>query len=122
MKQVTVNLPDLPEGYDYTGEHRHPKYGELYLAGGRVLKQSLFGKGAPSFIVEEVDERWRASYGSVYYTVMQEDLSMFVVESEVDSRAPYDDDLHAAGNYFETREKANKAIAAMEKLLLNSHK
>lgn len=37
MVRVMLDLPGLPEGYEYTGEFRVPKRDELYAVDGTVL-------------------------------------------------------------------------------------
>ena len=31
MQEVTIRLPKLPKGFEYTGEYRQVKYGDMYL-------------------------------------------------------------------------------------------
>lgn len=38
MPKIELTLPELPEGYEYTGEYRHAQKDELYLDGETVIK------------------------------------------------------------------------------------
>lgn len=39
MPKITMDMPDLPDGWEYTGEWRHPKEGERYMFTDDVLGQ-----------------------------------------------------------------------------------
>lgn len=104
-----------PKGYKFTGEHRVPEEGELYLSANKqVLKMLL--SGPSSSVQAPILERGvtRAEIYTQYYYITVD----MVVQPTGDSRDPIDDALYEAGNYFLTRLQAEEALAKIKNILL----
>lgn len=59
--------------------------------------------------------RWRAKRRDHYYTI---DSTMLIIESTEDGDK-YDDGRYKSGNYFRTKEEAEKAVKKIKKILLS---
>ena len=109
MPSILMELPELPQGFKYTGKYRTPKVGEYYLAltNGTVFTCLTPGDNGPAFIVEKA--RWRAGVRDTYL-YLNERLE---VREDIDNQCPAASARYALGNYFRTRQEA---IAMADKL------
>lgn len=116
--KVEMNLPDLPNGYEYTGEYRFVQKGELYhncVANGVVEWNTSQTSTLMYCIVKE--KRWRAAEGCDYYTM---DSTFDVFDCSEDGHA-MDDDRYQTGNYFQTKKQAEEASVKIKQLLEELH-
>lgn len=65
------------------------------------------------------DMRWRAGIGKVYYYIMYGDYDS-VIASTYDMRICQDERRYNIGNYFKTREAADKVAEQIREILKNS--
>lgn len=65
------------------------------------------------------DVRWRAGIGRVYYYIMYGDYDS-VIASTYDMRIRQDERRYNIGNYFKTREAAEKVAEQIREILKNS--
>jgi hypothetical protein len=113
MPSIKVNLPEPPEGWEYTGEYRRPAKGEGWLGiHGNSFDTS--GGVAPLgcfFILKPV--KWRAEQGEMFYLV----TNRMTVTSTTDIRTKSDNVQYESGNYFRTEKEAENAASAIKELL-----
>lgn len=62
--------------------------------------------------------RWRANRTETYYRIVE--ATEPVIAKSFESRCMTDDQLHASGNYFRTREAAKKVADQIKEILKNS--
>lgn len=62
-----------------------------------------------------VEKRWRAEKGDKYYFISG---SSFYIEDDYDMRDNIDDERYEIGNYFKTKELAEKKVKEIKELLL----
>ncbi len=83
------------------------------------LEDALAGKGlfwnAKEKRIEK--KRWRAELGDIYYTI----YSDFTLNQIRDSQWGIDDERYNIGNYFRSKEQAEKAVAAIKETLKKFH-
>ena len=60
--------------------------------------------------------RWRAPYGGYYYYI----CSDFTIDHQSDVSHHFDDERYSAGNYFRTREAAERVAAQIREIFKNS--
>lgn len=96
--------PEPPEGYDYTGEIRRPRTGELYFYHFIEVRKSVGATCPPSPILRK--KRWRAKHGERYFT-LNGDGEKFI---NIDRRDRHDDKRWLIGNYFKTNKQADDAM------------
>lgn len=121
MTEVKMLMPELPEGYEYTGEYRTVMAGEDYLpvqtVEGYPTVCTWGNSGAHSYdsyaVVRKV--RWRAKQGENYWFI----TDVMGVLRDVDCRSIKSNGLYSTHNYFETCEEANAASKAILDLLKN---
>jgi len=114
--QLTINdMPEPPEGYEYTGEYRKPREGEYALHNTIVLKCDNDEYNHFHFILRK--KRWRASKGSKYFNV--ECYGKACHDTDMQT---YGDDLrYEIGNYFKTEAEAQKAADKLKEFLMQFH-
>lgn len=116
--KVEMSLPDLPDGYEYTGEYRNVTEGEYFLP-HLTKKVKLWDDTGYSMaqycIIRE--KRWRAAEGCDYYTM---DSTFVVFDCSEDGHA-MDDDRYQTGNYFQTKKQAEEASTKIKQLLEELH-
>ena len=96
--KLEIEVPEPPEGYEYTGEYRRSSEGELFLDDGMVLAgQSV----APWLILRK--KRWRANNELRYYCYVENNGDIFTIEDYQDY---LDNSRYEKGNYFRTKEEA----------------
>lgn len=71
-----------------------------------VIEDSLFGRYVKSTAKEIQPVKWRAKEGDTYYMIS---ASLFVLET-TDDRDSIDHDVYNSGNYFKTKEEAEKVL------------
>ena len=71
-----------------------------------VVEDSLFGRYVKSTAKEIQPVKWRAKEGGTYYMIS---ASLFVLET-TDDRDGIDHDVYNSGNYFRTKEEAEKVL------------
>lgn len=111
--KVMVEMPALPEGWEYTGEFRLPLKGEIYFYpyGGTIQRAGHDFTEQRQYIVRKA--KWKPADGEKFYYV----TAMMDV-----SRATYctinaADLAESAGNCFKTREEAEVAASKFKKIL-----
>ena len=65
--KVTLDMPDLPEGYRYTGQYRELDEGDLCFDSGKIWECDDTDPTIPYPIV--VKTRWRANFGGTFYFI-----------------------------------------------------
>ena len=117
--KVEIELPELPDGWEYTGEYRVPKTGENVLnADGEasIMEARLLLCGGKAYPILK-RKRWRAERGGTYCRIS----NTLRVEMLADLRSGYDDVRWSAGNYFKTEAEAMDAAEKVKALLLSLH-
>lgn len=111
--KVMMELPALPEGWEYTGECRHPLKGEhyFYTSGTTIQCAGHDFTEQRQCIVRKV--KWKPADGEKFYYV----TAMMDV-----SRATYctinaADLAESAGNCFKTQEEAEVVASKFKKIL-----
>lgn len=116
--KVEMNLPDLPNGYEYTGEYRNVTEGEYFLP-HLTKKVKLWDDTGYSMaqycIIRE--KRWRAEKGETYYALTTD----YIVFECTDVRSDLDNDFYQAGNYFQSEKQAEEASIKIKQLLKELH-
>jgi len=109
--KVEIEL-DLPDGWDVVG-YREPVEGEYYLVHNTVEQadEDQIGK---AFILRKA--RWRAELFSAYYQVLMSDSSDAEVAKYVEENRGFDENAWNFGNYFKTKEEAQKVCDAVNAL------
>lgn len=113
MAKVEFEVPEPPEGYEYTGEIRRPLEGELYFHLFANFNKSEGNYMWPAPILRK--KRWRAECGEKYIRITScgEKSTIF------DHRDKYDDRMWLIGNYFKTEEQADDAMIEILKFWEN---
>ena len=95
--KLEIEVPEPPEGYEYTGEYRSSREGELFLSDRMVLA----GRSASPWLILR-KKRWRANNGLHYcYVGTNGDICT------TDEYQGYiDNSRYRTGNYFRTKEEA----------------
>lgn len=115
---VTINLHKLPEGWEYTGEYRVPKYGEYYypylddvqlvaLVADNIAKN-------PKHLVRK--KRWRADFSEPFYSITECNGKFHVVVA-YDHRTPCQNHAWENGNYFRTEAEALEVVDKFHNIL-----
>lgn len=111
--KVMMELPALPEGWEYTGEFRLPLHGERYFCihSSKIELAGLYLPEHRQYIVRKA--KWKPANGEKFYYV----TAMMDV-----SRATYcpinaADLAESAGNCFKTREEAEVVASKFKKIL-----
>lgn len=119
MPKVELELPELPEEYEYTGEYREPIQGESFMDSfGKVHTIRLYEALPPKLIIRK--KRWRARDGDIYWTVSS--CVGKKVNSYIEAGLCHDNHYWKMGNYFKTSEEALDARDKIVELLLSIHK
>jgi hypothetical protein len=119
MPKIEIELPELPEGKEYTGEYRPLRAGEQYYNydSKHCFTWRLSYCKYDYHIVRDV--RWRAVVDGVYYRI---DLDKLTVETDIDDRCASDGRRWESGNYFRDRHVAVSTAKDIQTLLNNAHK
>ena len=113
MPKVTLELPDLPEGWEYTGEMRPTQPGDSFTdtwqgdtLGCGIFKHGECDPDEPMFIVQKT--KWLAKPGCCYYYLRED----FVVSHCSEDNNQWDRARWTAGNYFQEEIDAEKLAVA----------
>lgn len=105
--KVMMELPALPEGWEYTGEFRPPEDGEHFF-NNPAIAQAVGVYYCCKHIVRKA--KWVPVQGEYYYWVR--------ANGKVERwNCCTDDKLVAFGNCFKTREEAEVVASKFKKLL-----
>jgi len=119
MPKVTVDMPDLPDGWEYTGEYRLPKKGDHYFTAFRgVSKASFSFKNDNQLIVKR--KKWAPRTGEVYWFIRK--TSFEAASSTFDPTYSSDNQNSFSGNYFRTKETAEWVAKKFKDLLEEAQK
>lgn len=66
MAKVEIELPDLPEGYEYTGEYRPPGKKDYWSSLEGVVLYGTY-QGEAAHIIRKL--RWKPEVGQAYWLV-----------------------------------------------------
>jgi len=102
LKKEDFVFPQLPEGYEHCYEYRPPKAGEYYLTSADSIGKACVDFECRCFIIKKT--RPRVSVGCRYYYIG----GRLCAESDIDLRHEIDNVRHNVGNYFLTKEQAEK--------------
>lgn len=109
-------MPEAPEGFKYTGEYRRPLKGEYYLDGDD--RASLCSAAMYMRMPILKSARWRAIEGGKYYRISTLNrLKRIKVSDDRGTRSNQD---YESGNYFRYASDANKAMKAIQEILLEN--
>jgi hypothetical protein len=100
---VVMSMPFM-EGYEYTGEYRQAEKGEYYLAAKTV--SSCSGTTLNPYLILK-KKAWRAEHNYGYFYIAASGR----VFHEIERHADYDQARYEVGNYYKTRDEAEKAAA-----------
>lgn len=100
---ITMQMPVIA-GYEYTGEYRTPAVGEVYIRDGILLSSSY-----PTALQHPILKKkpWRGGYACGYFSIAASGR----VSHEIESHSDDDQARYAAGNYYQTKEEAEKVAA-----------
>lgn len=113
--KISVDLPELPKGYEYTGEYRLPNEGCKFLDVMGEVSYATRASSVMRFIIRK--SRWRAGLNDMYYTIMS-GLEIYQLEERGDQE---DSRLYGIGNYFKTKEMAQEAVKLYKEALEKVH-
>lgn len=106
--KVTVELPALPEGWEYTGEFRLPERGEYYSYNAKPTLVELDFMHGLSLIIRKA--KWKPVYGEYYYFVKANGKVAGWTCRTYDMRV-------VVGNCFKTREEAEVVASKFKNIL-----
>ena len=110
--KIEMELPEPPEGFEYTGEYRVPNHAEPYLCESVAYCNNGHSKcPEPVFILRK--KRWRAEQGEYFWYV----TTMTGCLDKAQDRWCMADSLYAIGNYFQTQEQAQQALDKFKQIL-----
>lgn len=116
--KVEIELPELPDGWEYTGEFRRAEHGEYIamFADNRALVVSAECRADQDvFIVKP--KRWRAERHDEYWYF----ASRGFLQSDIENGSAVDALRWKFGNYFKTAQEAEAVLEKVEALLLSLH-
>ncbi len=110
MPKVEIDMPELPDGWEYTGEYRRAGCADYYIHS--MEGSILMGRSeAKHPLVRR--RRWRAALGQPYFYV---NYACEVVDTEA-CGGTHDGVLHGLGNHFRTKEEAELAASKFKQML-----
>lgn len=123
---MNITIKNPPKGYLAEARIKGPEQGDhMMILGEDGEFDHIYVFDQPPSHWESVGivltprPRWRAEKGGEFYYVFR--FTECGVNREVDIRCPPDDELYAAGNYFRTKEQAQKAAKVIKEALLKLH-
>ena len=109
MSKVTLDLPELPPGFEYTGEYRTIEAGDYYTTGLGFVSKMDESEGFPmGFIVRPVP--WRAELLGHYCFLGEVSTGKIKTIRTTENGLNVDYHRYSQGNYFRTGEQAQKAL------------
>lgn len=104
--------------FTFTGEHRKVRYGEHYKGiNGDSFSRWMGSETNEEYDIctrEEIEEVWKPKDGDSYYLIANINC---VKDTKFYSCSVFDEERVKIGNYFRTREAAEKKLEQIKKIL-----
>jgi len=111
MVKVVYDMPDLPNGWEFTGKIRRTVEGEYTFDFHSQTIIRTTNQAVTGVVVQPT--RWRAHPGDLYH-FLRDDYMVIHVGDQFNSE---DNSRWRVGNYFQTEEEAVQASEAIQECL-----